>query len=152
MNPADYIKSLPKINFGNYTFSPNYIQAGAIVVLLFLLVLTLASLRQKFVQWSIKGSVFGIFFGFLLALILEGFLILGGKTAVTALLGWKNAPAPATLALDNGKETLVAVLGVTDEIPQSYASGNFSVEDAIKVLQSLDPSEIKKVKALICEP
>ncbi len=143
-------------NVGNYFadlyFSKNYLQAGAILVLIFLLVITLAQIRHHYVDWSIKGGIVGIFFGFLLALILEGFLIIGGRTAVTEFLGWKNAPKPIKTALDIGKVKLINVLGVTDEIPNSFASDNPSAEDAIDLLQNLDPAETKKVKALICEP
>jgi len=152
MDLSAYLSKNVNFSLGKINFSPSYIQAGAILGLIFLLVLVLAQLRAKFVQWSIKGSIFGIFFGFLLALILEGFLIIGGKTAVTELLGWHNAPKPVTVALDKGKEKLVDVLGVADEIPQSYASDNPTVEEAVTLLQSLDPSEIKKIKALICNP
>lgn len=152
MNLPEFLGKTLNFDIGSLKFAPNYLQAGSIVVLLFILVLTLAQLRQKFVHWSMKGSLIGIFFGFLLALILEGFLIIGGKTAVTELLGWRNAPKPVTVALDKGKEKLVDVLGVTDEIPSSVASEDPTVDEAIGLLQSLDPSEIKKVKALICNP
>lgn len=147
----DFLTQTLSFDIGSLQFAPSYMQAGAIVVLLFLLVLTLAQLRQKFVHWSTKGSLIGIFFGFLLALILEGFLIIGGKTAVTELLGWKNAPKPVTVALDKGKGKLVDVLGVSDEIPSSNAASNPTADDAIILLQSLDPSEMKQVKSLICE-
>lgn len=149
--PEFFGKTL-NIDFGSIKFAPNYLQAGSIVLLLFFLVLVVAQIRNRFVSWSMKGSLMGIFFGFLLALILEGFLIIGGKTAVTELLGWKDAPKPVTVALNKGKEKLVDVLGVTDEIPSSLASEDPTAEDAITILQSLDPSEIKKVKSLICNP
>lgn len=152
MNLQEFLGNTVKLDVGSIKFSPNYLQAGSIIVLLFLLILTLAQLRQKFVHWSMKGSLIGIFFGFLLALILEGFLIIGGKTAVTELLGWKDAPKPVTVALDKGKDKLVDVLGVTDEIPSSFASTDPTADDAISLLQTLDPVEIKKVKALICNP
>lgn len=143
-------------NIGNYFvdlyFSKNYLQAGAIIVLVFLLVITLAQIRHHYVDWSIKGGVVGIFFGFLLALILEGFLLIGGRTAVTEFLGWENAPKPIKTALDMGRLKLINVLGVSDQIPFSVASENPTSEDAIDLLQNLDPSETKKVKALICEP
>ncbi len=105
-----------KLNFdiGKISFSPSYIQAGAIVVLLFLLILSLAQLRKHFVNWSLKGALFGVFFGFLFALILEGFLIIGGKTVLTEILGWRNAPKPLTNVIDAGRDKLVEVLGVTD--------------------------------------
>lgn len=130
----------------------SYIQAGAIVFLLFLLVLTLAQVRRHYVNWSFKGAIFGVFFGFLLALILEGFLIVGGKTALTEVMGWKNAPKLLQTALDAGRAKLVDVLGITDEIPRSFAQGSPTSEDAVRILQSLPPSEMQKVKSLICEP
>lgn len=134
------------------SFAPSYLQAGAIVVLLFLLVLSLAQLRRHFVDWSIKGALFGIFFGFLLALILEGFLIIGGKTAVTELLGWEKAPKPVLTALEAGRAKLVQVLGVTDEIPVSTAREKPTAENLIKFFQSLNPQEASRVKKIICQP
>ncbi|KKR86752.1 MAG: hypothetical protein UU32_C0011G0007 [Candidatus Woesebacteria bacterium GW2011_GWB1_41_10] len=136
----------------DFNFLASQWKAIAIVVLLFLLVLTLAQVRRHFIDWSIKGALFGIFIGFLLALFLEGFLIIGGKTALTEFLGWKNAPKPILIAIEAGRNKLVDVLGMMDQIPQSVASSDSTTESAIEILQSLDPSEIKKVKSLICNP
>jgi len=88
----------------------------------------------------------------LLALILEGFLIIGGRTALTGVLGWKNAPAPISLALDAGRSKLIQVLGIKDQIPSSFAKDNASVSGAIEVLQSLNPDDTKQVKAIFCQP
>lgn len=140
----DYLKNL--------YFSTNYVQAGLIVVLLFLLVLTLAQVRHHFVKWSLKGSLMGLFFGFLLVLILEGFFLIWGKTLLTEALGWQNAPKPVRTALDMGRSKLINVLGITDPIPASVASDDPTVDEALDVLQSLDPSESKKIKAIICTP
>lgn len=133
------------------SFAPSYLQAAAIIVLLFLLVLSLAQLRRHFVNWSIKGALFGIFFGFLLALILEGFLIIGGKTALTELLGWEKAPKPVLTALEAGRAKLVQVLGVTAEIPISTAQEKPTAENLIKFFQSLNPQEVSRVKKTICQ-
>lgn len=130
----------------------SYLQAGAIVFLIFLLVLTLAQVRRHYIDWSFKGALFGIFFGFLLALFLEGFLIIGGRTAITEVLGWKNAPKPLSVALDAGREKLITVLGIQDQIPSSNAQEVTSVDNAVSVLQSLNPADVKKVKALFCQP
>lgn len=141
------------LNLGSFNQGANLNtwKAVAIIGLLFFLFLALAQVRRHMIDWSLKGAVFGIFFGFLLALILEGFLIIGGRTAITEIMGWKNAPKPLQVAIDSGRTKLVQVLGITDEIPQSFASEDPNSEDAINVLQSLDPSEIKKVKSIICE-
>ena len=143
MDFAQILGSSLQFNVGNLNISTSYLQAGAIVVLLFLLVLSLASFRRH---------LFGLFFGFLLALIFEGFLVVGGRTALTELAGWKNAPQPIQAALDAGRAKLVQVLGVTEEVPQSVAKEDPTIEDAINLFQSLDPSESAKVRQMICKP
>lgn len=140
------------LHIGKFNMPFSYLQAGAIVFLIFLLVLTLAQVRRHYIDWSFKGALFGIFFGFLLALFLEGFLIIGGRTAITEVLGWKNAPKPLSVALDAGREKLITVLGIQDQIPSSNAQEVTSVDNAVSVLQSLNPADVKKVKALFCQP
>jgi hypothetical protein len=140
------------LRLGNLSLPVSYLQAAMVVFLIFLLVLVMAQFRRHFVDWSVKGAVFGVFFGFLLALILEGFLIIGGRTALTGVLGWKNAPAPISLALDAGRNKLIQVLGIKDQIPSSFAQGNTTVAGAVELLQSLNPADIKKVKTIFCQP
>jgi hypothetical protein len=111
----------------------------------------LATFRRHRVDWSFKGALFGIFFGFLLALFLEGFLILGGKTALTSVLGWKNAPPAITQALDAGRSELIKVLGVdTATIPSSFAKDNPTVQGAVQLLQNLNPTDTKTVRSIFC--
>ena len=152
MDFAQILGNSFQFNVGNLNISTSFVQAGAILVLLFLLVLSLASFRRRLVGWSLKGALFGLFFGFLLALIIEGFLVVGGRTAITEIAGWKNAPQPIQAALDAGRAKLVQVLGVTEEVPPSVAKENPTVEDAINIFQSLDPSESTKVRKMLCEP
>ncbi len=132
------------ILFNSFSVAPTYVQAGAIVVLLFLLVISLAQFRHHFVKWSLKGGFVGLFFGILLTLIIEGFLLVSGHTVLTGLLGWETAPKPFSTALDLGKEKLTNVLGVKDE--------DVTSKDIITTMQSLPPSEINKIKAIICTP
>ncbi|EKE04963.1 MAG: hypothetical protein ACD_19C00427G0010 [uncultured bacterium] len=94
----------------NFSVAPTYIQAGAIIILLFLLIISLAQFRHHFVKWSMKGGLIGLFFGVLLTLLIEGFLLVNGQTAITSLLGWKNAPKPIGTALDIGKEKLTDII------------------------------------------
>ena len=133
------------LNLGKFSFSPSYIQVGAILILLFILVLSLAQLRRHFVDWSFKGALFGIFFGFLLALILEGFLIIGGKTVITQVLGWKNAPKPVANLLEIGRDKLIQVLGAKTKLNPTFSDG-------VTFFQSLNPSEAQKFKNFICKP
>lgn len=143
MKIPSFIYKTFDFNIGSYSISFPYLQAIAIVFLLFMLVISLAQFRRHYVDWSFKGAGFGILFGFLLAIILEGFLILYGKTALTTVLGWKNAPKPISVVLDVGREKLSNVLG---ERIVEIDSG-----DVLKVFQSLNPSESKKIKSIICQ-
>ena len=154
MNTAQLLTQRLNLGFGNIHFSPSYIQAGAFLILLFILVLTLAQLRRHFVNWSLKGALVGLFFGFLLALILEGFLVIGGKTAVTQVLGWKNPPKPIAGLMELGRNNLIKVLGekIEIKIPESIAKINPTFEDGVKFFQSLNPSEAQKLKNILCKP
>lgn len=149
---------LPKIPSGQFNFSVGkisipiqYWQVAAILAFVFVLVLLLAKLRQHRVDWSFKGIAFGVFFGFLLALFLEGFLIIGGRTALTSILGWENPPPFLTATLDSGKDKLVQVLGIKDKIPSSFASENVTANDAIEILQRLNPADTKTVQSIFCK-
>jgi hypothetical protein len=152
MNMPSFLSKTLSLSLGKIHFAPSYLQAGVIVFLLFILVLTVAQVRRHLFEYSLKGALFGLFFGFLLALILEGFLIIGGKTAVTEVLGWQNPPKPILSALDVGRGKLIDVLGITDEISISVAQEKPSWNDVIEAFQKLDPAQVKKAKDIICRP
>ena len=103
-------------------------------------------------MWSFKGAFFGIFLGFLLALILEGFLIVSGKTVVTEILGWKNAPKPILNVLNLGRDKLINVLGIQTQIPNLSAKTLISHQEVLKGFQSLNPDELQKIRKVICAP
>lgn len=152
MNLPEVFKKTIDLNFGNFTFSPSYIQAGAIVLLLFLLVLTLARVRRLYVNWNLSGASSMIVIGFVLALILEGFLLIGGRTMLTEILGWENAPKPIKNALVVGRAKMVKVLGVTEEIPDSYADDIPDLYDIVTEFQSLNSDDAEKFRSMICVP
>jgi hypothetical protein len=103
-------------------------------------------------EWSFKGASFGVFLGFLLALILEGFLLVGGRTVLTDVLGWKTAPKPISNALDAGRSQLISVLGVSKEVPESSAAEPPTSENVIHLYSQLSPKEAQKTKFSICTP
>jgi hypothetical protein len=151
MKTFGFVNKGPTFNLkiGSLFLQPTYINALLIIFLLFLLVLTMASMRRHFMSWSVKGAVFGVFLGFLLALIMEGFLLIGGKTAMIELLGWKNPPKPVSTALDLGKEKLIQVLGTDTTIPLTKAQVG-DASETLSLFQSLSSGEKEKVKAEIC--
>jgi hypothetical protein len=137
---------------GGLIFAPSYLQAIAMVFLIFLLVLTLGQLRRKMVDWHFKGLIPGVAFGFLIALFLEGIMIVGGKTILTEIVGWKNAPKPIVAVLDAGRNKMVSVLGITDEIPQSLANEPVSPDSVFSQFKSLSPEDQSSLKAIMCSP
>ena len=98
------------LHFAGLSFSPSYWEAGAIIFLVFLLVVMLAQFRRHLLDWSFKGALFGLFWGFILAFIVEGFLVLNGSMAITRILGWKNAPKPISNVLDIGRSKVRAII------------------------------------------
>ena len=131
---------------------PTYWEAFAIVILLFLLVFTLARLRHMYVHWSFKTNWSMIFIGFMLALILEGFTIIGGKTLLIEIFGWNNAPKPISTALDMGRNKMIQVLGVNTQIPVSDAKSQPTYSTVYEDYQSLSTTEAAKLKEIICSP
>ncbi|KKQ25209.1 MAG: hypothetical protein US62_C0004G0009 [Candidatus Woesebacteria bacterium GW2011_GWA1_37_8] len=135
--------------FGVYEFKgisvePRYWMAGAIVVLVFLLLLSLARLRYEYVHWSVsKPSLAMIFWGFIIAILFEGLLMVFGKTMFTEILGWKNAPKPISTIIDIGRNKFVTVMGASDE-KASYKS-------VVTDYESLSDKEGEKVKDYICK-
>lgn len=134
---------------GGLVFAPSYLQAGLMVLMIFLLILTLGQLRKRFLGWHISGIMPGLTFGFAIALILEGILVIGGRTIVTELLGWKSAPKPLVKVLDAGRARAVTVLGVTDPVPVSNAMGQ-SKELIISSFENLNDSQQEEIRQVIC--
>jgi len=136
------------LKVGQVNIAPTYWQAAAIIFLLFLLVLTLARMRYLYLHWSFgKSSIAMMFWGFLLALIVEGFLLIGGRTLLTEIIGWRNPPKPISTALDSGRAKLVNVLGEeSGQVePVTYSS-------VVSNFQLLSSSEKEKARTFICEP
>ena len=130
------------LNVGNYNIQPSYVQAGVIVFLLFLLVLTLARLRHMYVSWSLSGVHLYVLMGFILAIICEGFLLIGGNTFLTRIMGVRNAPKPIQMVLDSGRNHLIKVLGATDEAA--------TVQSVMFDYEGLDTVGQSQVKAQVC--
>jgi len=149
----DFISKTFDLRLGKLEISPTYWQAAAIVFLLFLLVLTLARLRHMYIDWSVsKSAIAFMFWGFILAIIIEGFFIIGGRTIVTEFLGWKNPPKPVKFVLEAGRGQLVRVLGLSDEIPEPKVSLPVSYQSIISDYQGLSSQDAGIVRSFICSP
>lgn len=101
-----------KLQLGNISIAPNVWQAAIIIVLIFVLILVLAYMSHNFMQWSLSGFGIGLVIGIILTIILEGFLLIGGRTVLTNVLKVNNAPEPVQKVLDDGHTRLLEVLEV----------------------------------------
>lgn len=146
-------KSFGIYNIHGVSVEPTYWMAGAIVILIFLLILTLARMRYLYIEWHFdRHNLSFLFYGFLLALILEGFLLISGRTFITEMLGWENAPKPIGTALDIGRDKLVQVLGEETKVPSSNAQTRPTVDQLMNYYGGLEKNDAEKVRSQICKP
>lgn len=148
---AKLFQTIPLKLPGGFVFEPSYLQAGLVVILIFFLIYTLGHLRHTYVDWSVKGILPGLTFGFVLAIILEGLFLVGGKTLFTEILGWKDAPKPISNVLDAGRTKLVDVLGVSSQIPESAAANTPTIQSVRSEMENLTPSDQTKLLQAICK-
>jgi hypothetical protein len=135
---------------GGLVFEPNLLQAGAIVLCIFLLILTFGMLQHRYNHWTVKGVMPGVAFGFTIALLLEAILLVGGRTLFTEILGWEDAPKPISNVLTVSRNQLVDVLGVTSEVPEGKASEKPTIGGIMSEYQSLDDGNKESLQSLIC--
>jgi uncharacterized integral membrane protein len=131
-----------KGQFGNITFAPNVLQAGVIIVLIFLLILFMARMTRTYLSWYTGYWYVWVGLGFFLAVIVEGFFVVSGSTVFTSILGWKTAPKPIQFVVDTGRSKLINVLGAKDSIPTS--------ESVISSFNALEENERINVKNTVC--
>ena len=146
-------KTFKTFKIGNLDVDATYWQAGAIVILIFLLIFTLARLRYLYVHWNLgKSSISMLFWGMVLTVIIEGFFVLSGRTIFTEILGMKNVPKPFGTILAIGREKFVEVLGEETEIPYSNAESELNSDQMYSLYKNMDEAESKKLQSIICEP
>jgi hypothetical protein len=138
-------KSLGGFTIKGFYIETRYWQAIALIFLIFLLVVTFAHLRHVYVGWSFRQAGSMLLIGFLLALILEGFMILSGKTLLIGILGWRSAPKPISTALDEGRSKLIQVLGVTNN------DGLPDTQSLMENISKLDPKTVEQLKQSLCD-
>lgn len=135
----------------NINIPDNIGLVALIITLSFVLVVTLSLARRHFLDYSIKGAGFGVVIGFVLALILEGFLLVGGRTAFTEIIGWENPPKPIAFVINTGTTRLQKVLGANIEVPSSDAAIS-SPQSFINSFARFSSEDKDIVRENICRP
>lgn len=144
---------LPAFTVYGIEVYPTYWEAATIVLLIFLLIFTLARMRYLYVHWHLsKTSLAMMFWGFVLTLILEGFLWLSGRTVLTTVLGWKNPPKPIATTLGTGRERLREVLGETAEIDSAKANTQPTYQSVVYDYKELSNEDKELVQKFVCKP
>ena len=145
--------TLRTFKIGNLYVDATYWQAGAIILLLFLLVITFARMRYLYVHWSMGKHAFSmLFWGIILTIIIEGFFMLSGRTIFTEILGFKRVPKPFSTVLDIGRQRLVNVLGEDSAVPDASAGSVLNSDQIYSLYTKMDPAESQKLQSIICQP
>jgi len=146
-------KTFKTFKIGSLYVDATYWQVGAIILLVFLLIFTLARLRYLYVHWSLgKGSIAMLFWGVVLAIIMEGFFILSGRTIFTEILGMKNVPKPFSTVLNISRQKVVNVLGTENAVPDTGAKLKLDSGQMYSLYKNMDKSEAQKLRQDICYP
>ncbi len=144
---------LPTFSVYGVEVYPTYWEAATIVLLIFLLIFTLARMRYLYVHWHLsKTSLAMMFWGFVLTVIIEGFLWLSGRTVLTTMLGWKNPPKPVAATLSTGREHLREVLGETAEIDSAKAKEPVTYQSVVFEYKELSDEDKETVQKFVCKP
>lgn len=146
-------KTLPSFTIKGIEIVPTYWEAATIILLIFLLIFTLARMRYIYVHWHLsKTSLAMMFWGFVLTVILEGFLWLSGRTVLTTVLGWKNPPKPVAATLETGRDHLREVLGETAEIDSAKAKAPATYQSVVFDYKELSDEDKQTVQKFVCRP
>lgn len=92
------------------SLSVNDTKAIIVVFFLFLTLLLLAKMSRSYLSWYMSGWFIWLFLGFLLAVLVEGLLLVSGRTIFTEVLSLENAPRPVQEFIDAGRYRLTDVV------------------------------------------
>lgn len=126
-------------------------QAMLIIIGVFLFTLVLGLARHHMLVWSIKGAGFGIVMGAILMLILEGILLVGGKTAVGEIVKNNSTPDNVRVFLQKNMSELASQIGA-EPGTLGAASEKIDPEVVISEFKNLESLEQKAVQEAICKP
>ena len=96
-------KTATSFNVGKLQIDATYWMVGVLLLLLFMVLFSIARVRYLYVHWNLgKSSIAFLFWGFILAVGVEGIFMLYGRTIFTDILGVENTPKPFSTVLDIG--------------------------------------------------
>lgn len=147
--PTPLLSRTFDLPIGSLTLKPAYWHAGLIVILIFLLIISMAHLRHTYLKWSFKGILPAVFLGFLIAIFLEGLLIMNGRTIFVEVIGLENMPKPISTFLDESKGELVQVLGTTQSCEPQVTESN--IKNTLDLYNNLPEEQKSTVQKAICE-
>lgn len=128
------------------------VQQGILIIIgVFFVTLLLGLTRHHMLSWSMKGAGFGVVAGMLLTLVLEGLLLVGGKTAVAEIVRNESAPPAVRVFLQKNMSELADLIG-----PESTTLGTASVkgvpEGLVTEYKKLTSQEQTQVRNAVCAP
>ncbi|HLE48813.1 MAG TPA: hypothetical protein VI819_02160 [Patescibacteria group bacterium] len=146
-------KTVTSFKVGSFNIDATYWLVGVLILLLFMIVFTFARIRFLYVNWSMgKQTIAFLFWGFILAVGVEGLFMLYGRTIFTEVLGIESAPKPISTILDIGRSRFVKVLGTQNSGTSLDSKNPVSADQVYSVYTKLSQKEAEKFTDLICKP
>ncbi|MBI4058882.1 hypothetical protein HY404_01425 [Candidatus Microgenomates bacterium] len=130
--------------------APQLKQAVLIIGGIFLVALLLGVTRHHMLEWSIKGAGFGILLGVVLTLVVEGFLLVGGRTAVAEVLRNKNTPVAIRSFIQDNMMQLAQAIGSPPQVLNAATSATSG--EVVENFNNLSVKEQSKARTQICAP
>lgn len=116
----------------------------------FVFLLLLGWARHHMLEWSIKGARFGVIFGILLTLIIEGFLLFGGRNLIVGAIQNEKTPEGVRVFLSQAFGEIAVAL--RSDPKTLGASGKTSAVSVVGSFGELSESEQKRAQDSICKP
>ena len=146
-----YLRGIEFFSLIGAYVSPGAQKAFFIGLGIFLFLLLFAFTRHHMLSWSIRGAWFGIVLGIVVALAVEAFLLVGGRTLVVEAIKNERTPKSVRVFLqENLTELAQSLAGEPKTL--SAAEEATGAADVVLEFQRLPPLERQKARQLICTP
>lgn len=131
---------------------PSGVQQGILIIIgIFFFTLLLGATRHHMLHWSLKGAGFGLVLGIIVTLVLEGVLLVGGKTAIAQAIKNNNTPPDVRIFLQKNLSELAQLIESSPTTLGASSDGALSGQIA-EAYKDLNSKEQKQVRDAVCTP
>lgn len=149
---VSFVTSNLLTNFDSF-LAPSVKQIGIIALGIFFFLLLFGLARHHMLEWSLKGAYFGIFLGIILTLVIEAFLLVGGRTLIVAAVKNEKTPQVVRIFLQkNMMELAESLAGEPKTLGAAGEQKTLSPNEVVNNFSLLSPNDQSRVQQRICAP